>query len=114
MNTLLRYFLILIIVTPLSVNSEFFGKAEKATIRSAGILSVYASECGDLTPMGNKMFVLIVADQEKKGREIWESPEFAKGVNLFRDSIQIEGLPNTCKYWKNTLKKVPLWNKAIK
>lgn len=114
MNIALKHLFILAMITPISTNAEFTHKAEKATLSVAGLLSVYSAECGDLTDLGNKMFGLIVADQEKKGRLIWNSPEYIKSVNLFRDSVQIEGLSESCKYFKDVFKKAPIWNKAIK
>ena len=113
MIIILKYFLILIMLVPIITNSKFLGKSEKAAIRTAGVLSLYASECGDLTPFGERMFYLIITDQENKGRDILKLSEFDKGFNTFKDEIKTKGLLNACKDLKNSLENIPLWNRAL-
>jgi hypothetical protein len=99
----------------ISFNSygEFVGKSEKAAITVTGLLSVYASRCGDLTAFGDRMYLSVVKAQEDKGLLLWNIAEFKEGVNKFNGSIQRDGLSETCNVIRQIFRSMPIWNKAI-
>ena len=99
----------------ISFNSygEFVGKSEKAAIAVTGLLSVYASRCGDLTAFGDRMYLSVVRAQEDKGLLLWNIAEFKEGVNKFNGSIQRDGLSETCNVIRQIFRSMPIWNKAI-
>ena len=95
------------------VNAEFVGKSEKAAITVVGLLSVYASRCGNLTTLGDKLYLIVVRAQEDKGLQIWNIAEFQEGVNKFNGFIETDGLVKTCGAIRKAMKSMPIWNKAI-
>jgi hypothetical protein len=99
----------------ISFNSyaEFVGKSEKAAITVTGLLSVYASRCGDLTAFGDRMYLSVAKAQEDKGLLLWNIAEFKEGVNKFNGFIQRDGLSETCSVIRKAFKSMPIWNKAI-
>ncbi len=108
-----KVFFVLALLMVGQVNAEFVGKSERATITAIGLLSIYATRCGDLTPFGDKMYLLVVKAQEDKGLRIWNIAEFQEGVNKFNGFIRRDGLSETCGVMRKTLKSMPVWNKAI-
>ncbi|MEO1943312.1 MAG: hypothetical protein ABGY11_03350 [Candidatus Thioglobus sp.] len=68
------------------------GKSEKAAITVTGLLSVYASRCGDLTAFGDRMYLSVAKAQEDKGLLLWNIAEFKEGVNIARKLLRELGL----------------------
>ena len=108
-----KVFAVFMLLMVAQVNAEFVGKSEKAAITVTGLLSVYASRCGDLTAFGDRMYLSVVKAQEDKGLLLWNIAEFKEGVNKFNGFIQRDGLSETCSVIRKAFKSMPIWNKAI-
>ena len=108
-----KVFFVLALLMVGQVNAEFVGKSERAAVTVTGLLSVYASKCGDLTPLGDRMFLLVAKAQEDKGLLLPNIAEFKEGVNKFNGFIQRDGLSETCSVIRKAFKSMPIWNKAI-
>jgi hypothetical protein len=108
-----KVFFVLALLMVGQVNAEFVGKSERAAVTVTGLLSVYASKCGDLTPLGDRMFLLVAKAQEDKGLLLPNIAEFKEGVDKFNGFIQRDGLSETCSVIRKAFKSMPIWNKAI-
>jgi hypothetical protein len=108
-----RVFAVFTLLMVAQAHAEFVGKSERATITVTGLLSVYASKCGDLTPLGDRMFLLVVKAQEDKGLLLSNIAEFQEGMDKFNGFIRRDGLSETCSVIRKTFKSMPIWNKAI-
>jgi hypothetical protein len=108
-----KVFAVFMLLMVAQVNAEFVGKSERAAITVTGLLSVYASKCGDLTPFGDRMFILVAKAQEDKGLLLPNIAEFQEGVDKFNGFIQRDGLSETCSVIRKAFKSMPIWNKAI-
>ena len=94
-------------------HAEFIGKAEKAAVGMMAIFSIYSSKCGDLTPFGDQVYLKIVADQERKGRLMWDMKEFTSANDRMIASIKNNGLSATCDTIYRTIKAAPGLNRSL-